>query len=366
MSSVLVVLRSAGSKRAGISAVERFRAQLLECSAMRPCRDALAEIGKSCEHDSGALFFVEPQSYDLVVEAMRDRRLHRWMVVLEPRYECLVKEELQKLPFKQRPKIKVPKLPQAQKQPQSAAVGSLQGQPRFCWPGTLKPISEYFSVTAPSTLEFRMCILVGDYQLTGSNHGRPAYKKMTTEADVFMYYWDNRDGPTFEGWWFGNHVGGPPYLSHNASTAWRPPANKKWKIPWDSAVFATLQVAPKVVVDHAIKERMRQQNAAKTAMTEATRAIARAKEAPGEDCLQKWLNARTILITQVEALKTAADKLGEQQRSAPRECKARYVDLANQLRDLKQQLLLEMSLLRPADATRAAGTPWRSRSSSWP
>ena len=27
-------------------------------------------------------------------------------------------------------------------------------------------------------------------------------------VDVFLYYWDHRDGASFEGWWFGNRLGG--------------------------------------------------------------------------------------------------------------------------------------------------------------
>ena len=25
---------------------------------------------------------------------------------------------------------------------------------------------------------------------------------------MYLYYWDNRDGDAFSGWWFGNQLGG--------------------------------------------------------------------------------------------------------------------------------------------------------------
>eukprot|EP00439_Symbiodinium_sp_Y106_P048219 s20_g6.t1 len=60
-----------------------------------------------------------------------------------------------------------------------------------------------------------------------------------------MYYWDNRDGPSFEGWWFGNKLGGTQVWSHNNSQSLTPPQTG-WKIPWDGKVRPTLTVTNKV------------------------------------------------------------------------------------------------------------------------
>ncbi|CAL1166171.1 unnamed protein product [Cladocopium goreaui] len=50
----------------------------------------------------------------------------------------------------------------------------------------------------------------GDYNIAGSNHNKPAYKKeqKVSGLDVMLYYWDDRDGVAFCGWWFGPKIGG--------------------------------------------------------------------------------------------------------------------------------------------------------------
>lgn len=63
-------------------------------------------------------------------------------------------------------------------------------------------------------------------------------------VDVFVYYWDGRDGPAFEGWWFGNQLGGTQVWSHCAGNGMTPPPTG-WKIPWDGAVRPSLVVKRK-------------------------------------------------------------------------------------------------------------------------
>ncbi|CAK0831012.1 unnamed protein product [Prorocentrum cordatum] len=50
---------------------------------------------------------------------------------------------------------------------------------------------------------------------------------------VFMYYWDERDGPEFSGWWFGDALGGSQVWARAPSTGQTPPRTG-WKIPWDA------------------------------------------------------------------------------------------------------------------------------------
>lgn len=80
--------------------------------------------------------------------------------------------------------------------------------------------------------------LVGDYAERGENHGKKCYEKLQKipgheEMKVFLYYWDNRDGADFAGWWFGNEVGGSQVWARCISHAPQPP-RAGWKIPWDS------------------------------------------------------------------------------------------------------------------------------------
>mmetsp|Transcript_38101 Transcript_38101/g.89254 ORF Transcript_38101/g.89254 Transcript_38101/m.89254 type:complete len:2003 (+) Transcript_38101:126-6134(+) len=81
--------------------------------------------------------------------------------------------------------------------------------------------------------------LTGDYVEHGTNHGCKVYRKPAGKGadavDVFLYYWDASDGPSFQGWWFGNQVGGTQVWSHCASDTSSPPRNG-WKVPWDGNI----------------------------------------------------------------------------------------------------------------------------------
>jgi len=61
-----------------------------------------------CELDTGALIFVDSQIYDSTIDALRacTLRTRRWMVIIESKYESIIRMELAQLPFKRRPKIR--------------------------------------------------------------------------------------------------------------------------------------------------------------------------------------------------------------------------------------------------------------------
>ncbi len=66
------------------------------------------------------------------------------------------------------------------------------------------------------------------------NHQKPTYKKVRGPDDqweVFIYFWDQRDGADFSGWWFGSSAGGSQVWSRNGKSAPTPP-RKGWAIPW--------------------------------------------------------------------------------------------------------------------------------------
>jgi hypothetical protein len=80
--------------------------------------------------------------------------------------------------------------------------------------------------------------LVGNYTEQGSNHGRKVFKKTDKipghEAiEVFIYYWDARDGAEFSGWWFGDQIGGTQVWSKAPVHTPMPPKTG-WRIPWDA------------------------------------------------------------------------------------------------------------------------------------
>lgn len=79
--------------------------------------------------------------------------------------------------------------------------------------------------------------LVGDYQEKGTNHGKKFYQKSQKisgheDVEVFLYYWDGRDGPEFSGWWFGDQVGGSQVWARCVGAGPQPP-KIGWKVPWD-------------------------------------------------------------------------------------------------------------------------------------
>lgn len=91
-------------------------------------------------------------------------------------------------------------------------------------------------------------IIQGVYTTKESNHGKPVYKKdgLPGSVTVLIYYWDSRDGPSFNGWWFGPKVGGDQVWAYNAGHPGRDhpgmPPTSNWKVPWDGKVDERLRI----------------------------------------------------------------------------------------------------------------------------
>ena len=69
------------------------------------------------------------------------------------------------------------------------------------------------------------------------NHARPVYKKVKgpeNSCDVFIYYWDARDGDRYSGWWFGSSAGGNQVWARSR-THGSMPSRGGWAIPWNAA-----------------------------------------------------------------------------------------------------------------------------------
>jgi len=100
--------------------------------------------------------------------------------------------------------------------------------------------------------------LSGEFFEKTSNHGRPTYQKASEVAgekplEVFLYYWDDREGAEFEGWWFGRAVGGDEVWAHNSSKDMTPP-RRGWRIPYTGDVRLTF-----VVISKAEQQQQQQQ-----------------------------------------------------------------------------------------------------------
>lgn len=90
-------------------------------------------------------------------------------------------------------------------------------------------------------------IVRGDYNIAGSNHNKPAYKKeqKVSGLDVMLYYWDDRDGVAFCGWWFGPKIGGDQVWAYQPTRTTATPPQSGWKVPYDGPVDLSLCVTAK-------------------------------------------------------------------------------------------------------------------------
>jgi len=76
-------------------------------------------------------------------------------------------------------------------------------------------------------------IICGDYAISGSNHGKPAYKREGAAGglQVMLYFWDERDGAASSGWWIGPKVGGNMVWGHHPNRTSGTPPNSGWQAP---------------------------------------------------------------------------------------------------------------------------------------
>jgi len=88
-------------------------------------------------------------------------------------------------------------------------------------------------------------IVRGSYTLSAENHGKPAYRKdaQVNGLDVMLYFWDERDGPNFCGWWFGPKIGGDQVWAYHPSRTSKTAPKTGWKVPYDGPVDPTFLIS---------------------------------------------------------------------------------------------------------------------------
>merc|ERR1712048_568564 len=86
----------------------------------------------------------------------------------------------------------------------------------------------------------------GNYTIAAENHGRRAYKRdsQVNGLDVMIYFWDERDGPNFCGWWFGPKIGGDQVWAYHPDKSAQTPPKNGWKVPYDGPVDPTFIITP--------------------------------------------------------------------------------------------------------------------------
>eukprot|EP00416_Gambierdiscus_australes_P004688 CAMPEP_0171129418 /NCGR_PEP_ID=MMETSP0766_2-20121228/118908_1 /TAXON_ID=439317 /ORGANISM="Gambierdiscus australes, Strain CAWD 149" /LENGTH=1029 /DNA_ID=CAMNT_0011592615 /DNA_START=23 /DNA_END=3112 /DNA_ORIENTATION=+ len=182
--------------------------------------------------------------------------------------------------------------------------------------------------------------LVGEYIEKGVNHGRKVYMKVHDKAvpdyvDVLLYYWDSRDGPGFEGWWFGNKLGGTQVWSHCKDSGLLPPGSG-WKIPWDGQVRQTLVVRNKeAVMKEEAEERLHVlSDEVARAEAEATHIMEQAKSACADGTMSGFADAEQLLAPQVAALAEVARKVQDSQHIAMGDTVKSFQHLSSAIRKL--------------------------------
>jgi hypothetical protein len=61
--------------------------------------------------------------------------------------------------------------------------------------------------------------------------------------EVFIYFWDARDGQGLAGWWLAPKIGGDAVWAFNPSASSPMPPASGWKVPYDGPVDTTLVVS---------------------------------------------------------------------------------------------------------------------------
>jgi len=154
--------------------------------------------------------------------------------------------------------------------------------------------------------------LVGEYLEEGTNHGRKYYRKHQKipgheNIDVFLYFWDKRDGDNFSGWWFGNQVGGAQVWSRNKECTPTPPRSG-WTIPWDGDIKKELSVMSSV--QKAAYDKEQAQARMQSRKAEEEEKMGDAQAADWEDRVQRaTAKAATAEIDVGEALEAATQAL---------------------------------------------------------
>jgi len=148
-------------------------------------------------------------------------------------------------------------------------------------------------------------IVRGNFTANGQNHGRPTYKKDTqvNGLDVQLYYWDDRDGPNFCGWWFGPKVGGDQVWAYHPSSSAGTPPRTGWKVPYDGPPDPTFVITPSQPPSQAAQAGATQApGQAQAAQTQAqAQANPQASQQQAAQALQQQYAAYTQQLQQQQA-----------------------------------------------------------------
>ncbi|CAE7247072.1 ACC1 [Symbiodinium sp. CCMP2592] len=142
-------------------------------------------------------------------------------------------------------------------------------------------------------------IVNGSYVRTAENHGKPVYKKTEQTkdgVDVHIYFWDDKQNPTFCGWWFGPRVGAEEVWAYNPGRMLGTAPLGGWKVPYDGPVDTNFTIS----VDRKASDedrRLKKEAAAKI-QAEVTRAAKQIR-----------LVAQKLATVKIETLESLEEEL---------------------------------------------------------
>ena len=77
----------------------------------------------------------------------------------------------------------------------------------------------------------------GVYERTGVHHGKDMWsKKDDGEQEFVMLFWDDRDGPDWNGWWLVAAANKDMVYARHANAATATPPTFGWLSPWNSTI----------------------------------------------------------------------------------------------------------------------------------
>lgn len=105
-------------------------------------------------------------------------------------------------------------------------------------------------------------IVEGEYFYVSENHGKAVWQRkgQVDGLNVLIYFWDDRDGPNFSGWWFGPRVGGDQVWAHHPDPVSRLPPERGWRIPYDGDVDPLFTMRYSRLSRHAVPQESAQRH----------------------------------------------------------------------------------------------------------
>mmetsp|Transcript_51412 Transcript_51412/g.161598 ORF Transcript_51412/g.161598 Transcript_51412/m.161598 type:complete len:1046 (+) Transcript_51412:165-3302(+) len=165
-------------------------------------------------------------------------------------------------------------------------------------------------------------IICGDFLRTAENHAKPVYRRdaQVNGLDVMLYFWDERDGPSFCGWWFGPKIGGDQVWAYHPSRTATTPPKSGWKVPYDGPVDPTLVVS---------------------ARTAQAGQAAATQQAPAGYAQQQQAQAQAAMYGQQQQQAWAAQAAQQQQQAALTPQQQQYNLAMQQQEEMRKRQQLE-------------------------